>query len=391
MFLAEYQSKELLAQYGVSVPDGHQARSPEEAQRLCKEIKAPKYVVKAQIGAGGRGLAGGIRFAATPSAVAHEAGRLLGGVLVTDQTGPAGEVVDLILVEAAIDIAQSCFVAIAIDPSSGGPMLLASGAGGVEFEQRARMDESIAQGCALPEDSAGARARIAEFLSGIGLTEAQDGALDAIFAARRAFMDNDMTLVEINPFARTRDGRWIAVDAKVAIDPNAGFRRPEFASMVAERPAPADELAAARHNINLVRLEGNIGVVANGAGLGLATNDMIVDAGGKPANFMDIRTTASSMDVARGIEILLDDGRVTAILLTIHGGGMTTADTVAEGVNFAYAKAARKLPVIAYMSGKHADWGHRILRDRKVPVESCDTITAAIGRVVALAGQGRTR
>jgi succinyl-CoA synthetase beta subunit len=261
----------------------------------------------------------------------------------------------------------------------------------VEFEQRARMDESIAQGCALPEDSAGARARIAEFLSGIGLTEAQDGALDAIFAARRAFMDNDMTLVEINPFARTRDGRWIAVDAKVAIDPNAGFRRPEFASMVAERPAPADELAAARHNINLVRLEGNIGVVANGAGLGLATNDMIVDAGGKPANFMDIRTTASSMDVARGIEILLGDGRVTAILLTIHGGGMTTADTVAEGVNFAYAKAARKLPVIAYMSGKHADWGHRILRDRKVPVESCDTITAAIGRVVALAGQGRTR
>ncbi|MET4128356.1 ATP-grasp domain-containing protein [Roseovarius sp. MBR-6] len=391
MFLAEYQSKELLAQYGVSVPDGHQARSPEEAQRLCKEIKAPKYVVKAQIGAGGRGLAGGIRFAATPSAVAQEAGRLLGGVLVTDQTGPAGEVVDLILVEAAIDIAQSCFVAIALDPSSGGPMLLASGAGGVEFEQRARMDESIAQGCALPEDSAGARARIAEFLSGIGLTEAQDGALDAIFAARRAFMDNDMTLVEINPFARTRDGRWIAVDAKVAIDPNAGFRRPEFASMVAERPAPADELAAARHNINLVRLEGNIGVVANGAGLGLATNDMIVDAGGKPANFMDIRTTASSMDVARGIEILLGDGRVTAILLTIHGGGMTTADTVAEGVNFAYAKAARKLPVIAYMSGKHADWGHRILRDRKVPVESCDTITAAIGRVVALAGQGRTR
>jgi succinyl-CoA synthetase beta subunit len=391
MFLAEYQSKEVLAQYGVSVPDGRQARSPEEAQRLCKEIAAPKYVVKAQIAAGGRGLAGGIRFAATPSAVAQEAARRLGAVLVTDQTGPAGEIVDLVLVEAAIDIAQSCFVAIAFDPSSGVPMLLASGAGGVEFEQRARMDESIAQGCLLPEDSAGGRARVAEFLTGIGLTEAQDGALDAIFAARRAFMDNDMTLVEINPFARTRDGRWIAVDAKVAIDPNAGFRRPEFASMVAERPAPADELAAARHNINLVRLDGNIGVVANGAGLGLATNDMIVDAGGKPANFMDIRTTASSMDVARGIEILLGDGRVTAILLTIHGGGMTTADTVAEGVNFAYAKSRRKLPVIAYMSGKHADWGHRILRDRKVPVESCDTITAAIGRVVALAAQGRAR
>jgi succinyl-CoA synthetase beta subunit len=270
-------------------------------------------------------------------------------------------------------------------------MLLASGAGGVEFEQRARMDEDTVHTCPLPEDSAEARAALAEFLGGIGLTEAQGAAMDAIYAARKAFIGNDMTLVEINPFARTAAGDWIAVDAKVAIDPNAGFRRPEFASMVADRPAPADELAAQKHNINLVRLDGNIGVVTNGAGLGLATNDMIVDAGGKPANFMDIRTTASSMDVARGIEILLDDGRVTAILLTIHGGGMTSADTVAEGVNFAYAKAKRKLPVIACISGKHAEWGHRILRERKVPVESCDTITAAVTRVVDVAGQKGAR
>ncbi|WP_297769856.1 ATP-grasp domain-containing protein [uncultured Roseovarius sp.] len=391
MFLAEYQSKELLAQYGVVVPDGRQARSPEDAQRLCKDIDARKYVVKAQIGAGGRGLAGGIRFAATPSNVADEARRLLGDVLVTEQTGSAGETVELVHIEAAIDIVQSCFVAIALDPSSGAPILLASGAGGVEFEQRARMDEDTVQGCALPPDSAEARDALATFLTGIGMTDAQDAAIDAIYAARLAFMSNDMTLVEINPFARSADGRWIAVDAKVAIDPNAGFRRPEFASMVADRPAPADELAAQRHNINLVRLDGNIGVVANGAGLGLATNDMIMDAGGKPANFMDIRTTASSMDVARGIEILLGDDRVRAILLTIHGGGMTSADTVAEGVNFAYAKAKRKLPVIAYISGKHADWGHRILRERKVPVESFDTITAAVGRVAELASQGRAR
>ncbi|AWZ22593.1 succinyl-CoA synthetase subunit beta [Roseovarius sp. TM1035] len=391
MFLAEYQSKELLAQYGVLAPDGRPARSPDEAQRLCKEIDARKYVVKAQIGAGGRGLAGGIRFAATPSAVADEARRLLGSTLVTDQTGPAGETVTLVQIEAAIDIAQSCFVAIAFDPETGQPMLLASGAGGVEFEQRARMDEDTAQSCPLPSDSPEARAKIAPFLTGVGISEAQDAAIDAIFAARLAFTENDMTLIEINPFARTTDGRWMAVDAKVAIDPNAGFRRPEFASMVADRPAPADELAAQKHNINLVRLEGNIGVVANGAGLGLATNDMITDAGGKAANFMDIRTTASSMDVARGVEILLADDRVSAILLTIHGGGMTSADTVAEGVNFAYAKATRKLPVIAYISGKHADWGHRILRERKVPVESCDTLSAAVGRVVELAGQRRAR
>ena len=238
MFLAEYQSKELLAQYGVLAPDGRPARSPDEAQRLCKEIDARKYVVKAQIGAGGRGLAGGIRFAATPSAVADEARRLLGSTLVTDQTGPAGETVTIVQVEAAIDIAQSCFVAIAFAPETGQPMLLASSAGGVEFEQRARMDEDTAQNCPLSPDSPEARAEIASFLTGVGIIETQSAAIDAIFAARHAFTENDMTLIEINPFARTSDGRWMAVDAKVAIDPNASFRRPEFASMVADRPAP---------------------------------------------------------------------------------------------------------------------------------------------------------
>lgn len=389
MVLAEYHSKELLAQYGLQVPQGVAARSAEDAQRLCKQIEARKYVVKAQIGAGGRGLAGGIRFAATPSAVGDEARRLLGTQLVTDQTGPAGEPVNMVLVEAVIDIAQTCFIAIALDPATGQPMLLASSTGGVDFEERARMDEETAQSCALPPDSPDTRSALAAFLDCIGITEAQGLAIDAILSARQAFVENDLTLIEINPFARSADGRWMAIDAKVAIDPNAGFRRPEFASIVADRPAPADELAAQKHNINLVRLEGNIGVVANGAGLGLAINDMLVDAGGKPANFMDIRTTASSMDVARGVEILLADDRVSAILLTIHGGGMTSADTVAEGVNFAYAKTNRKLPVVAYISGKHADWGHRILHERKVPVEKCDTLSAAVARMVDLAGQRR--
>lgn len=388
MMLSEHQSKELLAQYGIPIPEGRLAHDPEEAEKRCKEIKAHKYVVKAQIAAGGRGLAGGIRFAATPSAVAREARALLAAPLVTGQTSAAGEAVHSVYVEAAIDIAKSFYVAISFDPLSGLPMLLASGAGGVEFEQLARMDENAVRTFLL-EDTAEARAGLALFLDEIGMTGPEPRAI--IDNAHQAFRENDLTLVEINPLARTGDGKWIAIDAKVALDRNAAFRRPEFDSLVADLGLSASEMEAYRININLVRLSGNIGVLANGAGLGLATNDMITDAGGAPANFMDIRTTARSFDVARGVELLLSDPQVKVILLNIHGGGMTAADTVAEGVSFAYSRAARRLPVIAHIAGYNAEWGIRLLRERNVPVETFETMTGAINRVVAVAKDERAR
>lgn len=383
MFLSEHQSKELLAQYDVPVPAGRLARETDEAERRCAEISARKYVVKAQITAGGRGLAGGVKFAATPSAVADEARKMLGSTLVTAQTGSAGELVTAVSVEEALDLAASYFIAFVLDPDSGAPMLLASSEGGVEFEQRSQMDPSTVKSLPLPQDTAETRADLATFLAGIGIAE--DAPTGILMAARKAFIETDMTLLEINPFARTRAGAWVAIDAKITLDTSAMFRHPEFDSLSDSQGLSQTELEAQKNDINLVRMDGNIGVVVNGAGLGLATNDMVFDAGGKPANFMDIRTTATSFDIAKGVSLLLDEPRARVILLNVHGGGMTACDTVAEGISFAYSRSERKLPVIARLAGQNAEWGIRILKDRKIPVEVHDTMAGAVSRAVELA------
>lgn len=380
MILSEYQSKELIAQYGVKIPQGRVAATAAEAEQRCREIEATKFVVKAQIGAGGRGLAGGIRFAATPSAVRGEAKRLLGKPLVTAQTGSSGEVVAQVYVEAAVEIERDVFVAIVLDPVTARPTLLASAQGGVEFEQMARMDPAVVSSLSLAEG-----ADIDGFLGGLGLANS-DGAAKAIAAAEKAFRANDMTLLEINPFALTKTGDWIAVDAKVALDDNAMFRHPELEALIQDDTTSGAERVAQENEINLVKLDGNIGVVVNGAGLGLATNDMLVDAGGKPANFMDIRTTATSFHIAKGVELLLDDPAVKLILLNVHGGGMTVCDTVTEGVAFAYSRSKRRLPIVARLAGSNADWALHILNDRKLPVEACKDMQNAVDLAVAIAG-----
>ncbi len=379
MLLAEHQSKELIAQYGVPIPEGYVADSAAAAKEKALNIDGGRYVVKAQITAGGRGLAGGVKFAATPSAVAQEAKRLLGIKLVTEQTGSDGETVEAVYVEAARNIAEHFFIAIVLDPLTGAPLLLASQEGGIAFEERARMDADTVKSFKLTEGDEA----LGKFLSDLGIKGAKS--LDAVTAAYRAFLDHDMLLLEINPFARTASGEWLAVDAKVALDRNALFRHPEHESLFSARALTGIEAEAARSDINLVKLDGDIGVVVNGAGLGLATNDMLVDAGGRPANFMDIRTTAKSFDIARGVELLLNDQKVRVILLNVHGGGMTTCDTVAEGVAFAYSRNSRKVPVAVRLAGQNAEWGLRILKDRRVPIEVFSDMTGAVIHAVNLA------
>lgn len=379
MILSEHKSKELIAQYGVPIPEGRAADTPAEAEERCREITATKYVVKAQIRAGGRGLADGIRFAATPSAVRDEAGKLLGKSLITNQTSASGEVVAQVYIEAAVDIAQDVFVAIVLSPETALPTLLASAKGGVEFEQMARMHPDVVSSLTLTAD-----ADIAAFLDKLGLPDSGVAA-DIIARAAKAFVANDMLLLEINPFSFTKDGAWVAVDAKVALDGNAMFRHPELASLTSDLTLSPAEKVAQENEINLVKLDGNIGVVVNGAGLGLATNDMLVDAGGHPANFMDIRTTATSMQIAKGVELLLNDPDVHAILLNVHGGGMTVCDTVTEGLAFAYSRSDRKLPISARLAGQNADWATRMLNERRLPVTVCTNMTQAIEKAVALA------
>lgn len=388
MLLSEFKSKEILAQYSVPIPAGKLARTAEEAEAACAGLDARKYVVKAQITAGGRGLAGGIRFAATPSSVRDEAAAMLGSRLVTEQTGEDGELIEAVSVEAALELSHQRFIAFALDPINGAPLLLASAEGGVKFEQQAQANSDLVKSMALPEDTPQARSDALAFLSQFDIDQTQT--LNALFGARQAFIDYDATLLEMNPFALTKEQGWVAVDAKIAIDPNALFRHPEFDSMSIGEGALSPEAEAQKSNINLVQLEGNIGVVVNGAGLGLATHDMMIDAGVEPANFMDIRTTASSFDIAKGVELLLQDPKVKAILLNVHGGGMTSCDTVAEGVAFAYSRSKRKVPVISRLAGLNAPWGMQIIQDRKVPVESFETMPQAIQRVVELA-QGSAR
>lgn len=382
MLLAEYKSKELLAQFGLNIPAGRRARTAEDAEARCKSLKATKYVVKAQISAGGRALAGGIRFAATPSSVHDEAADLLGTTLVTGQTSPEGEVVNVVYVEAALPLAEQYYIALVLDPDSGAPLLLASAEGGTAFEEIANDNEAVVVRATLQEEEP--KTAISETLSRVGIYDPV--ARDQVAAALNAFRENDMMLLEINPFARTKDGSWMVIDAKIALDPAAAFRHPEFESLLTERGVGDIETEAQRSNINFVALPGNLGVVVNGAGLGLATNDMIVDANGHPANFMDIRTTATSFDIARGVQLLLEHRSVNAILLNVHGGGMTVCDTVAEGVAFAYTRSSRQVPCIARLAGVNAEWGLQILKDRKVPVEAHGDLIAAVARAVELAG-----
>lgn len=384
MILSEYKSKELISQYGVAIPEGRVASSGAEAEQRCREIRATKFVVKAQIDAGGRGLAGGIEFAATPSSVRHEADAMLGKSLVTAQTNSGGQVVKEVYVEAAVDIVASSFVAIVLDPASAISTLLASAKGGVEFEQMARMDPDVVSSLPLGDDG-----DVAGFLFSLGFQNPQ-GAAEIVAKAHKAFVANDMALLEINPFAMTVTGEWLAVDAKVALDGSAMFRHPELETLANDQTLSRAERTAQENEINLVKLDGDIGVVVNGAGLGLATNDMLTDAGGRPANFMDIRTTATSFQIARGVELLLEDPAVKVLLLNVHGGGMTVCDTVAEGVAFAYSRSDRKLPIVSRLAGTNAEWAQKILADRLLPVTACATMGEAVRTAVSIATKGVT-
>ena len=397
MFLSEHRAKEILAQHGVRVPEGGTADSAAAAEAVAKGLSCRRYAVKAQIPAGGRGLAGGVSLAATPGEAGRMAGALLGTRLVTAQTGPAGERVDRVRVEAAIDARRSLYLAVAIDTAQAVPVLLAAGEGGVEFETRMR--ESPGQVPSLPLDAEGraGEGELDRFLGGLGVAGAELAGLRTLSErVIRASVESDAILVEINPLALVDvvDGegpdasRWVAVDAKMVLDGNALYRHPEFEPLVYEANRDERERAARENEINFLPMEGDIGLVVNGAGLGLATTDMVIEAGGRPANFMDIRTTATSFQIAAGVRLLLDDPRVRVILVNVHGGGMTVCDTIAEGMNFAYMRAKRRLPIVFRAAGQNAEWATNIMRDRQMPFEACASMTAAVARAVALAGGG---
>ncbi|HEX2258091.1 MAG TPA: ADP-forming succinate--CoA ligase subunit beta [Afifellaceae bacterium] len=390
MNLHEFQAKEILARRGVPVPTGQVAWTPEEAARIAREIAVARFAVKAQILAGGRGEAAGVRLAPTSDAVRGIAAEMLGAKLVTAQTGPLGRIVRRVYVEEAVAFERDIYLAVLVDRLKGQLLLIGARQGGEDIEERiARRPESLER-LPLRSGTIPAADELEAFAERLGLDGPHREQAAALCRALvESFFELDASLIEINPLAVARDRGLVALDVKMTIDDNALFRHPDLQALRDEDESDPVELEAQRHDLNFVRMDGDIGVVVNGAGLALATHDMLVDAGGRPANFMDIRTTAMSLQIAKGIGLLLADPRVKAILVNIHGGGMTRCDTIVEAIHVARRWSGRSVPMVVRLAGQNADYARGMLADRQIPHEIAADMAEAARRAVALARGAR--
>lgn len=386
MKLHEFQAKELLTRYGVAVPAGASATTPDEARALAAELAAPKVAVKAQILAGGRGPAGGVRFVAGPEQVHAAAAAMLGQKLVTEQTGPAGARVKRVLVEEAVEVDRMVYLAVLVDAAAGCLSVIGARDGGGDIEQRAMRDPRIMEKLLVETPGAPDPGLFKPFVHALALEGALGQEAAKICAQMcRAALDHDLTLLEINPLAVTPKRKLVALDVKMIADDNALFRHGDLAGLRDTDELDPAELEAQRHEINFVRMNGDIGVVVNGAGLALATLDMLRDAGGEPANFMDVRPEANSRQIAEGFRLLLQEGRVRTILVNVYGGGLLTCDTVAEGLAAALKGSGRTLPLVVRFAGTNAELAGGRLTNYGVAFERVDTMAEAIARAVALA------
>jgi succinyl-CoA synthetase beta subunit len=383
MDIHEYQAKELLANFGVQIPRGGLAYSPEQAAYRTTELGGDKWVVKAQVHSGGRGKAGGIKVCSNDHEVWEAADDLLGKRLATHQTGPRGKVIYRLYVEAAVPIKRELYLGLVLDRQSERVMIAASSAGGMEIEEIAqtRPDSIIRASVDPAVGMTSFQAREIAFALGLesGLISQ---AVTTILGCYRAFRDLDATMVEINPLVVTEDGRLIALDAKMNFDDNALFRNPKIAELRDKSQEDARETKAADRGLSYVGLDGNIGCIINGAGLAMATMDMIKHAGGEPANFLDIGGGATPERVAKAFRLVLSDDKVEAILVNIFAG-INRCDWVAEGVVQAVQKVGINLPLVVRLAGTNVEAGRRILRESGLPIITADTLAEAADRVVA--------
>ncbi len=383
MDIHEYQAKELLSECGVGIAPGGLAYSPEQAVYRAKEIGGHKWVVKAQIHSGARGKAGGIKICSNDEEIWDAADELLGKRLVTHQTGPAGKVVYRLYIEQATDIEREFYLALVLDRDKQRVVFVTSTEGGMDIEEvAATKPESIHR--LEVEPAVGLRdfqARELAFALGIH-PELISQAVHTIKGAYRAFRDLDATMVEINPLVVTKDNRVLALDAKMGFDDNALFRRPNIAELRDKSQEDPRETSASDRGLSYVGLDGDIGCMINGAGLAMATMDMIKHKGGEPANFLDIGGGASPDRVTKAFKLVLDDEKVKAILVNIFAG-INRCDWIAEGVIQAFGKLEVKVPVIVRLSGTNVDKGVQILKDSGYPIITADTLAEAAEKSVA--------
>jgi len=382
MNIHEYQAKQLLAKYGVAVARGHVAYTKEEAIAGAKELGGPVWVVKAQIHAGGRGKAGGVKVVKSVEDVGETANQMLGMTLVTHQTGPAGKEVKRVYIEDGCSIARELYLGMLIDRATSRVTVMASTEGGMDIEEvAAKTPEKIMKVAIDP--ATGILPHHARRLAfGLNLEGGQvKSATKFILGMYRAFMDTDASIVEINPLVVAEDGEVMALDAKMNFDDNALFRHKDIQEMRDEDEEEPAELEAARHDLNYIKLDGNIGCMVNGAGLAMGTMDIIKLHGGDPANFLDVGGGATKERVTTAFKLILSDDNVEGILVNIFGGIMR-CDVIADGVVAAAREVSLNVPLVVRLEGTNVEQGKKILEKSGLPIVSADDLADAAEKVV---------
>jgi succinyl-CoA synthetase beta subunit len=383
MDIHEYQAKEILRGFGVPVPRGGLAYSPEQAGYRARELGGDAWVVKAQIHSGGRGQAGGVRLCRSEEEVRDFAATLFGRSLVTKQTGEAGKMVDRVWIEEASDIARELYLGFVLDRKTERIMIVASGHGGMEIEDLAETDPDSLRRMSVDPAVGLAEFQARELAFDLGLNAGQVAKMVTILrACYRAYRDLDAMMVEINPLVVTGSGDLVALDAKMSFDTNALFRRPQVAELRDRAQEDPRESKAGDNGLAYVGLDGNIGCIINGAGLAMATLDMIKLAGGEPANFLDIGGGASPERVVKAFQTVLSDKNVEVMLVNIFAG-INRCDWVAEGVVAAFKEVGIDIPLVVRLSGTKVEEGKKIIRGSGLPIITADTLADAAAKAVA--------
>ncbi len=381
MNIHEFQAKQILARFGAPVPKGQAASTPEEAAQAFTALGQPKAVIKVQIHAGGRGKAGGVKLINSADEARDFAAKLLGKPLVTHQTGPQGRIVRRVYVEQASQVARELYLGLVVDRKAEAVSIIASTEGGMEIEEvAAKTPERIVTEPIDPAVGlAGFQARKIAFA--LGLKDKLVGQFGALLAALyRAFVETDASLVEINPLVVTAEGQVLCLDAKMSFDDNGLFRQPQIRELRDPNEEDANETEAAKYDLSYVHLDGNIGCMVNGAGLAMATMDIVKYYGAEPANFLDVGGGANTEKVAAAFRILLSDKRVKGVLINIFGGIMQ-CDVLAKGVVEAARQVDLKLPLVVRMEGTNVEQGKQILKDSGIKVISAADMADAARRV----------
>lgn len=388
MNIHEYEAKNLLSRYGIPVPPAGVAANTKEAVEQIKELGLTKAVIKVQIHAGGRGKAGGVKFANNPEEIVRIAEQMIGMKIVNNQTGPSGVTAEKVIFYAPVEIEKEYYLAATIDRSLGIPILIASPEGGMEIEEIAETrPERILK---IPFGIDGKVWRyhlleIAKFMGWEGTVQKEG--MELIFNLARAFIENDASLMEINPLVLTKEGKLLALDAKCSVDDNALYRQPALAQLYDPSQSTPNEVMAEEHHLAFIGLEGEIGCLVNGAGLAMATMDIIHHYGGTPANFLDVGGGATKEQVSHGFKIILLDPKVKAIFVNIFGGIMDCG-LLAQGIVEACTQDPLRVPLVVRMEGTNVENGKKILKEANLNIITADTMADGAEKAIKAAAGG---